>query len=273
MTDFYGKGVVITGAASGIGRLMALAISKAGGRLALWDINETGLENVSAEISTAGGQAVTVPCNLSDRLSIAEAAEKTLQSLGAIDVLINNAGIVSGKDLLEITEEQIELTFNVNTLALFWTTRAFLPAMLERDSGHIVTIASAGGIAGTAKLVDYCSSKFAAVGFDDSLRAELKQRKSNVMTTVVCPYYIDTGMFDGVSTRFPSLLPILDAEKSVRKIIAAISKNRRRLIMPWFVYTTYLMRLAPVGLSDWMLDFFGVTHSMDRFVGRNTDSS
>ncbi|MDH3646263.1 MAG: SDR family oxidoreductase [Gammaproteobacteria bacterium] len=270
MTDFNGKGVVLTGAASGIGRLMAIGIASAGGRVALWDIDESGLENVRAEIVAAGGHAVPVRCNLSDRGSVKQAAAQTLQALGSVDVLINNAGVVSGKDLLEISDEQIELTFNVNALALFWTTRAFLPAMLERDCGHIVTIASAGGIAGTAKLVDYCSSKFAAVGFDDSLRAELKSRKSKVMTTVICPYYIDTGMFAGVSTRFPAILPILDPDKSVRRILAAVSKNRRRLIMPWFVYTTYLMRLAPVALSDWALDFFGVTHSMDRFIGRKS---
>ena len=142
--------------------------------------------------------------------------------------------------------------------------------MLERNSGHIVTIASAGGIAGTAKLVDYCSSKFAAVGFDDSLRTELKRLDSKVMTTLVCPYYIDTGMFSGVSTRFPWLLPILKPEKTVQRIIGAINRNRRRLIMPWFVYTTYMLRLAPVALSDWLLDFFGVTHSMDRFTGRKS---
>ena len=209
-------------------------------------------------------------CDLSDRDAIKRAAAETIEALGTVDVLINNAGVVSGKDLLEISDEQIELTFDVNALALFWTTRAFLPAMLERNSGHIVTIASAGGIAGTAKLVDYCSSKFAAVGFDDSLRAELKSRKSKVMTTVVCPYYIDTGMFAGVSTRFPWLLPILDPHKSVRKILNAVRGNRRRLIMPWFVYTTYMMRLAPVAISDWMLDFFGVSHSMDRFTGRKS---
>lgn len=270
MTEFLAKSVVITGAASGIGRLMAIAIADQGGRLALWDIDNAGLERVRDEINGASASAdvVCVQCNLADRESVSHAATQTIAALGTVDVLINNAGVVSGKDLLEVSDEQIELTFAVNTLALFWTTRAFLPAMLERNSGHIVTIASAGGIAGTAKLVDYCSSKFAAVGFDDSLRAELKSRKSKVMTTVVCPFYIDTGMFDGVSTRIPWLLPILDPNKSVKKILNAIRGNKRRLIMPWFVYTTYMLRLAPVWLSDWFLDFFGVSHSMDRFTGR-----
>ncbi len=269
MTEFADKGVVLTGAASGIGRLMALKIAAAGGRVALWDIDEAGATAVSREIADLGGVGIPVQCDLSSRESVGVAAEKSLAALGAVDILINNAGIVSGKDLLEISDEQIELTFDVNALALFWTTRRFLPGMLERNSGHIVTIASAGGIAGTAQLVDYCSSKFAAVGFDDSLRVELKRLGSNVQTTVICPYYIDTGMFAGVSTRFPWLLPILKPEKTVNKILRAIRRNRRRLITPWFVYTTYLMRLAPVGLSDWMMDFFGVSRSMDQFKGRS----
>lgn len=268
MTDFSGRGVVITGAASGIGRLMAQRIAEAGGRVALWDIDADGLERLRAQLDGAGAEAAAIVCNLADRESIREAAAATRSQLGMIDILINNAGVVSGKDLLEIDDESIERTFDVNALALFWTTRAFLPGMLERDLGHIVTISSAGGISGTAKLVDYCSSKFAAFGFDDALRLELRRRGSKVQTTVVCPYYIDTGMFAGVSTRFPWLLPILDPDKSVARILGAIRKNRRRLIMPWFVYTTYLLRLAPVDISDRLLDFFGVSHSMDRFTGR-----
>lgn len=268
MTDFSGRGVVITGAASGIGRLLALRVADAGGRLALWDIDEQGVQRLSSELTARGVEAHAVSCNLASRDSIVAAAQRTLTDLGQVDILINNAGVVSGRDLLEISDEQIELTFNVNTLALFWTTRAFLPAMMERDLGHIVTVASAGGIAGTARLVDYCSSKFAAFGFDDSLRVELKRRGSNVRTTVVCPYYIDTGMFAGVKTRFPWLLPILDPEESVAKIMRAIRNDKPRLIMPWFVYTTYMLRLVPVTVADKVLDFFGVTRSMDEFTGR-----
>ena len=156
----------------------------------------------------------------------------------------------------------------MNTLALFWTVRAFLPSMLERDSGHLVTVASAAGIAGTAKLTDYCSSKFAAVGFDESLRLELKQQASNVVTTVVCPFYADTGMFDGVKTRFSWLLPILKPDDVARRTVRAIQRNRRRLVMPWFVYTSWPSRLLPVSWFDALMAFFGVSHSMDEFRHR-----
>ena len=163
---------------------------------------------------------------------------------------------------------EIVNTFDINVLALFWTVRAFLPAMLERDSGHIVTIASAAGLAGTAKLSDYCASKFAAVGLDESLRLELRNQGSNVITTIVCPYYTDTGMFDGAKTRFSFLLPILKPEALVRRIMKAIHRNRRRVLMPWFLYTGFPMRLLPVAWSDALMDFFGASHSMDQFRGK-----
>jgi len=184
-------------------------------------------------------------------------------------VLINNAGVVSGKPLLELTDEAIERTFEINTLSLFRTTRAFLPGMMKKNSGHIVTIASAGGLIGVPKMTDYSASKFAAVGFDESLRVELKQLGyPKIQTTVVCPYYISTGMFKGVKTRFPWLLPIQEPEDAANKIIHAIERNKRRLLMPPFAYTTYAGRLLPVSLLDSIASFVGINNSMDDFKGR-----
>ena len=90
---------------------------------------------------------------------------------------------------------------NGDIVCLFQTTKAFLPAMLKRDHGHIVSIASGAGLGGTCGLCDYCASKFGAVGFQESLHMELKAMKKEIHTTVVCPYYINTGMFDGAQTR------------------------------------------------------------------------
>ena len=268
MTDIKGSRALITGAASGIGRLLAQELGAAGARLVLWDIDEQGLNEVRAELQGAGCDVQTCVCDLARREDIEAAAARTLADGGPVDILVNNAGIVSGKNLLEITPAEIERTFQVNTLAIFWTAKAFLPGMLERNRGHIVTIASAAGLAGTSKLTDYCSSKFAAVGFDESLRVELKRQNSKVVTTVVCPFYTDTGMFEGVRTRFPWLLPILDPEYVVRRIVRAIEKDRRRLIMPRFVYTGWPTRLLPVAWFDALMAFFGISHSMDEFRGR-----
>jgi all-trans-retinol dehydrogenase (NAD+) len=267
MTDIQGKRALITGAASGIGRMLATELAEAGASLVLWDIDADGLKRAATDLRAAGHEVATGVCDLTSRDNIAAEGARTLAEVGPVDILVNNAGIVSGKGLLELEDAEIERTFQVNTLALFWTVRAFLPQMLERNSGHIVTIASAAGIAGTARLTDYCSSKFAAVGFDESLRLELKKSGSNVTTTVVCPFFIDTGMFEGVKTRFSWLLPILQPDDVVNRIMRAIRKDRRRLVMPWFVYTGWPIRLLPVAWFDVLMDFFGISRSMDEFRG------
>ncbi len=268
MTDINNKRALITGAASGIGRMLATELANAGARLVLWDIDAEGLARAQSELTAAGHEVDVYTCDLASREDIAVTAERTLSDSGPVDILVNNAGVVTGKHLLDLSDEDIEQTFRVNVLALFWTVRAFLPSMLQRDSGHLVTIASAAGIAGTARLTDYCSSKFAAVGFDEALRLELKAQESRVVTTVVCPYFTATGMFDGAKTRFSWLLPILAPDAVVRRTVRAIQRDRRRVVMPWFVYTAWPVRLLPVRWFDALMSFFGVSHSMAEFRGR-----
>jgi len=267
LTEIRGKVALVTGGANGIGRLLADAFAADGARLILWDIDEQALLRAKDALSARGHSVDTQVVDLTSPEQIAAAAREALSAHGKVDILINNAGIVSGKPLLELSAADIERTFQVNAIALFHTVRAFLPAMLEDDSGHIVTIASAAGLAGTAKLTDYCSSKFAAVGFDESLRFELKQQGSKVVTTVVCPFYVATDMFAGVNTRFSWLLPIIAPEDLVRRIVRAVSRNRRRLLMPWFAYTVWPSRLLPVAWFDALMGFLGISRSMETFRG------
>lgn len=271
MKYYAGKNVLITGAASGLGRGMAERCGALGARLILLDIDGDGLDALAASPALAAATVHTFTCDLSDRHDVARVAAQVLAACAHVDVLINNAGIVSGRPLLELSDEQIESTFAINALALFWTTRAFLPHMLARDSGHIVTVASAAGIAGTARLTDYCASKFAAVGFDESLRLELRAAGSRVLTTVVCPFYTNTGMFSGASTRFPALLPILEPEYVIERVLRAVARGRRRVVLPRFVNAAFLMRLLPVALFDRAMAFFGISSSMDSFIGRRAE--
>jgi all-trans-retinol dehydrogenase (NAD+) len=268
METIKDKLILITGGASGIGRLMAFDFARRGGRVVVWDLNPQALKQIE-EDAKAGGLAVNgMICDVSDRDEVYKTARTLTEKYGHVEILVNNAGVVSGKTILETPDEKIIRSLSVNTLALFWTVKAFLPFMLERNSGHIVTIASAAGIIGVKGLADYSASKFAAVGFDESLRMELKDRKSKVRTTVVCPFFIDTGMFEGVKTRFSLLLPILKSAYVAKRIVKAVLKNKKRLILPRFVWTVNLLRLFPPGALDWAADFFGISSAMDEFKGR-----
>jgi all-trans-retinol dehydrogenase (NAD+) len=268
VSSFSGRNVLVTGAASGLGRCLAGRFAGNGADLVLWDRDAAGLERVRADLEAPARTVWTFTVDLTDRAAIRALAERCLAECGPVDVLVNNAGVVSGRTLLEISDAQVESTFAVNTLAPIWTTRAFLPSMMKRNSGHVVTIASAAGLVGTERLSDYCASKFAVVGFDEALRLELARAGSAVRTTVVCPYYISTGMFEGVKTRYPRLLPILTPEYAADRIVDAVRRGRARVVMPRLVYASYLARLLPVPVFDAMMEFFGISRSMDDFRGR-----
>ncbi len=278
MIHFQRKNIVITGAAGGLGRLFTLRFLALGARVAAWDINAEGLDLLKKEYENQESDAeeqrlFTYVCDISSPSEIVEAAGRTLADLSVVDIVLNNAGVVSGDWIEQLSDASIERTFAVNTLAPIRIAKAFLPSMISVGGGHFATVASAGGYVGTPRLSDYCASKSAVISFDESLRLEMKRRKIPITTTLISPYYIDSEMFSGVKTRFGWLLPILTPDRVVDRAIHAIYKEKPRLIMPWFVYTTFLCRVLPVGWFDAITTFFGVTRSMDGFVGHSSPSS
>jgi all-trans-retinol dehydrogenase (NAD+) len=268
MKSIENKVVLITGGASGIGRLMAFEFAERGGRVIAWDLNKDSLKALEAEAGAKDLFVRGMVCDIADRDAVYKQGAALTAEFGPVDILVNNAGVVSGKTMLETPDDRIVKTMEVNVLPLFWTAKAFLPSMIERNTGHVVTISSAAGLIGVRGLADYCASKFAAFGFDESMRMELKRLKSKVRTTVVCPFFIDTGMFRGVKTRFPLLLPILKSSRAAKGIVRGVLKNRRRIIMPPLIYSLYLLRLFPVRFLDAVADFLGISHAMDEFQGR-----
>ncbi|WP_241969079.1 SDR family NAD(P)-dependent oxidoreductase [Trueperella bialowiezensis] len=263
-----GAVVVVTGGGSGIGRLMAKGAAARGAKAVLvWDLSQDAARAVAEEI---GQQARAVCVDVTSNESVAAAAEQALEEFGRVDILINNAGIVTGKDFLSVTEADVERTFAVNTTSHYRTVKAFLPGMLERDRGAIVTIASAAGLVGVARQADYSPSKFGAVGFAQSLRAELRHRGSNVHTLLYCPYYISTGMFEGVKTKFRLVLPIITPDTAARHVLDALEAGCQMKVDPPFVRAAQVAQALPVPVLDKLLDFFGINQTMDDFVGRSS---
>ncbi|HEX6874444.1 MAG TPA: SDR family oxidoreductase [Nocardioidaceae bacterium] len=269
MTEIAGKTVLVTGAASGIGRLMALGAARRGATLVLWDIQSEPLEMLAKEIENEGGRAYPYTCDVGDPSAVERTADQVHRDGRRIDVLVNNAGVVAGRRFLDLTDEDIERTFRVNTLAHYWTTRAFLPWMLERGAGHVVTIASAAGLGPGPRMTAYAASKAAAVEFAECLRVELDETAPGVRTTLVCPWYIDTGMFEGVQAgRLGRLTAILREADVAEAVLGALEHDRKRLYMPWMVYPAAALRALPAGLADRTLSALGVFRTMDHFVGR-----
>ena len=147
-------------------------------------------------------------CDVADKDSVAEGAQQAREAFGDVTILVNNAGIVSGKTILENSDNMMKKTIEVNTLAHLYTIREFYPAMIRMNKGHVISICSVAGIFGTPGLADYCASKFGAFAIDECLRAEIVKKGYNIQTTCICPYYINTGMFEGVKGKWP--LRILD---------------------------------------------------------------
>lgn len=265
-----GEIVLITGSGSGIGRLLALKFASLGSVLVLWDVNKEGNEETCRMVKEAGARAYSYICDCSQKEEVYRVADQVKKEVGDVSILINNAGIVTGKKFLNCPDNLMEKSFDVNFKAHLWTYKAFLPAMLANNHGHLVCISSAAGLLGINGLADYCASKFAAFGFAESIHMELfAQKKEGIKTTIVCPFFINTGMFDGCSTGSPLFLPILEPEYVVKKIVDAILKEQLYLYMPRFLYIVMTLKsLLPVKTSQLMIDYMGGFNVMDHFVGR-----
>lgn len=272
-----GTNVLITGGASGIGRIMGrICLEKGASNLIVWDINQANIDKTEAELSdvkpaesgVSKGQIRSYIVNVSDPQAIKSAYEKVKSEVGEVDILVNCAGIVRGNNTFDKqTVQDIDLTMDINANAPMYVALAVLPDMLRRDRGHICNIASAAGMLGVPKLSVYCASKWAVIGWTESMRVELKQARSHVRVTSVAPYFINTGMFDGVNSK---VFPILDPEKTAAKIIRAVEAGKSFRGIP-FAY--HFIRIWQGLLPNFLFDFifgkiFGVYSVMDHFTGR-----
>ena len=265
---FENANVLITGGASGIGRIMGrMALEKGAAHLIIWDINPSSIEAARQEFGRIGkvkGYIVDV----SDNRKVKEAYQATVNECGDIDILINNAGIITSNKTFDLqTEDEILRTMKINTIAPMFVARAMLPDMLKRNRGHICTIASAGGMLSNPKMSVYAASKWGVIGWSDSVRIELQEMKSNVKVTTIAPYYINTGMFDGVRSR---IIPILKPEYVAKKVIRAIEHNKIFKGIPFgFHFIRFWQTVLPTRTFDFFFGkVFGIYHAMDNFTGR-----
>ena len=261
-----GTKVLITGGASGIGKLMGQIVLQKGAELIIWDINQEKIDETITSFSSLG-KVAGYRVDVSVVEQIIATADQVKQQHGAIDLLINNAGIVVGKYFHEHSISDITRTMVINANAPMFVTLQFLPGMIAKGSGHICNIASSAGLISNPKMSVYAASKWAAIGWSDSVRLEMQQLKTKVGFTTVTPYYINTGMFDGVKSSF---IPILKPDKVARQIIRGIERNKIFVKMPLIINFVRLFQgLLPLWFFDWFAgNVMGIYKTMEHFKGR-----
>ncbi len=271
MTQIKGKVVLVTGGANGIGKLLAEKCLREGAaHLIIWDINAINLDSTVKSLRSGGKQVTGYVVDVANIQDIETNANQVLADIGTVDILFNNAGVVVGKLFKDHTARDIEKTFEVNVLGVMHVTRCFLPAMLQTGSGHIINLASASSMVANPKMSVYASSKWAVMGWSESLRIELEREKKDLHVTTVCPGYIDTGMFAGVKA--PLLTPVLQPDHITNLIMRAVKRNKLLVMAPATVKLLMPLRaLLPTRWFDFVGgSIFGIYRTMSDFVGRPT---
>ncbi|WWC68968.1 uncharacterized protein I206_102904 [Kwoniella pini CBS 10737] len=261
--------VLITGGGSGIGALLAET-------LALRNIPVVVLTKDEPKFETPNDNINTYICDVSDYKSVQAVAEKIRKEVGDPTILVNNAGIVKGKLLLDLTEDDIQDTFGSNTLSHFWILKAFLPALLRRGKGHIITVSSVMGIVGAAQMTDYCASKAALISLNQSLRFELDNRYkiAQIKTTLLLPSFIQTNLFS--KTIFPNsklfnfFCPPIQPHIIVKKIIENLDQGTSEIIrLPFYTHFSRILGDDLGIIPTWMRDFIqriaGADHAMIQY--------
>ncbi|XP_047985635.1 17-beta-hydroxysteroid dehydrogenase 13-like [Leguminivora glycinivorella] len=262
--DIHGEITLITGAGHGMGREMALRFAKLGAIVVCVDINAKGNEETVQAIKDNGGKAHRYECDVTDRAAVFSLAERVTKEVGEVTILVNNAGIMPSKPILEWTEQKIRSTIDVNITTNLWMIQAFLPAMKKRNHGHIVAMSSMAGLIGIKNLVPYCGTKFAVRGIMEALENELhdeSEGKSNIKFTTICPYMVNTGLCKNTSIRFQSLMKMMEPGEAADMIIDAVRKNVYEVTLPHSMHygNRFLGRLISPSAARITHKFFGVT--------------
>ncbi|XP_021244752.1 epidermal retinol dehydrogenase 2-like [Numida meleagris] len=268
--SFAGEIVLITGAANGIGRQIALSFAPLEATLVLWDIDEEGNKETSRLARKNGAKQVfAYYCDCSNREEVYEQADKVRREVGDVTILINNAGIMHVKKFLDIPDADFEKILKVNFLSQAWTCKAFLPAMIACNHGHLVSMASAAGLMGAYKLSDYSSSKFAIIGMMEAIDSELYHAgKYGIKTTIICPYFVNTELARGIQTQNSVLIPVYEPEYVARRIVDAIQKEKMYLFMPPALRFSGFKTLIPRKIVLLLHSYLGIYNSLDKVIGR-----
>lgn len=275
MKDLRGKKAVVTGGAMGFGFETSRRLLREGCDVTIWDMNASALDEALKKLAgIEGAKLYGYTCDVSDRARVSELVQLAKKDMGQVDILVNNAGFVRTGHFCELPVEHTLRQMEVNIGALFYSTHAFLPGMLERDSGHVVNLASGASWYSAPGLVGYCTSKAAVHGFSETLRIEIKAAgKKGVGVTSVHPGVAVEGMFEGLDMNpvMKALWPPLKDHDIVAEAIVedGIKKGKSVVCRPRSVYLIWALRgVVPNSVWDWLMLLLGAKDFVKGYKGR-----
>lgn len=236
MTDLKNKNALITGAGKGIGKAIAIALAKEGVNVILVSRTQADVDQLADQTSNLGVKSLALAADVSDINSINSAVEKAFAEFKTIDILINNAGIAAFGNFLTLEPTEWEKIIQVNLMGTYYTTRAVLPNMIERQTGDIINISSTAGLNGNALTSAYSASKFAVLGLTDSLMQEV--RKYNIRVTALTPSTVATDMAKDLNLTDGNPDKVMQSEDIAELIIAQLKLSRRVFIKNSSIWST-----------------------------------
>ena len=255
MRQIRGKTALVTGAASGIGRAIALRLADEGARLYMLDVNPVALASVVGEVKQRGIEVIGRHCDVSQPSQITAAVAHLLDQWGGVDMLVNNAGITYYGRTTKMSAEHWDQLLAINLHAPVQFIRELLPTLLSREESHILNVASICGLVGLSRVAAYSTSKFALVGLSESLRAEFGRQ--GVGVTALCPGFVDTNLFaaaprgeDLRENKRPPAWLLATPEAIANRAVRAIYRNQAVVVMQPYARLTYLLKRFAPGLLD-----------------------
>ena len=272
MKSLKDRNAFVTGAASGIGRALAIALAAQGCHLYLVDVNEEGLRSLEQELAATRVRVWTRQCDLSDSKAIPALVDAAMAASGGIDLLINNAGVVYYGPTENMSQSQWDWVMSINLLAPIQITHQILPALLRRPDAHVVNMCSISGLVAGGRLAAYHTSKFGLIGFTEALRAEYGRRGLGV--TAICPGPVTTRLYEsGVSGSTAGKVPspprwlCATPERVAELTLRAILRDRRQVLITPLAHVLYQLKRFTPGVIDFV-NRFSSRRLKQRFLAR-----
>jgi short-subunit dehydrogenase len=245
--DWNSKVIFLTGASSGIGEALAIALAKRGTVIGLLARREDMLKHLASRCETAGGTARVFPCDVTDETGVGKAVHDLQNEFGRIDILIANAGIGGNNaETRSLQPDAVKKVIDINLMGAVNAVHAVLPDMLEKKNGHLVAISSLAGFRGLPKSAAYSASKAGMTAFFESVRLDVQHKGVDV--TIIQPGFIKTPLTEGRHNKMPFLMELEDA---IPLFIKAIEKKKKFSAFPWQLATIVRAgRIFPAWIYD-----------------------